>query len=233
MSSGHSRIHERYTMLERKVPSLVDMCIRLAIDNIRHLGDVGETDLHLLERILPHCKVDQLKHIEDSTERDLSAVTDKLWKKFYEKEFGANSTNLVCERMKDKKVSFEWKLLYEAKLKNLEEAQQKSFDRIKELYKKEDARKQSRQVRITTKVPPSSIKRSFYGGGPGINISNTKSSIMKKSKLQFLNSHEVTNLAAIKKNGFQKRNGISSMRKQGVLSGKDSASTSKPIGRRF
>lgn len=46
-------------------------------------------------------------------QRDLSAVTDKLWKKFYEKEFGVNSTNLVCERMKDKKVSFEWKLLYE------------------------------------------------------------------------------------------------------------------------
>lgn len=67
MSSGHSLIRERYTMLERKVPSLVDMCIQLAIDNIRYLGDVGETDLHLLERILPHCKVDQLKHIEDST----------------------------------------------------------------------------------------------------------------------------------------------------------------------
>lgn len=68
MSSGHSLIHERYAMLERKVPSLVDMCIQLAIDNIRYLGDVGQTDLHLLERILPHCKVDQLKHIEDSTE---------------------------------------------------------------------------------------------------------------------------------------------------------------------
>ncbi|KAE9457577.1 hypothetical protein C3L33_10511, partial [Rhododendron williamsianum] len=280
MSSGHSLIHERYTMLERKVPSLVDMCIQLAIDNIRHLGDVGETDLHLLERILPHCTVDQLKHIEDSTERDLSAVTDKLWKKFYEKEFGANSTNLVCERMKDKKVSFEWKLLYKAKLKNLEEAQQKSFDRIKELYKKEDAREffihltchektsvlqlraynnslshqefplsaayivylcsspegpELRAVSLNLLVleEAKSASKDNHKGGPGSNISNTKSSIMKKSKLQFLNSHEVTNLAAIKKNGFQKRNGISSMRKQGVLSGKDSASTSKPIGRRF
>lgn len=67
ISSGHSLICERYMMLERKAPSLVDMCIQLAIDNIRHLGDVGETDLHLLERFLPHCKVDQLKHIEDST----------------------------------------------------------------------------------------------------------------------------------------------------------------------
>jgi len=223
-------------MMERKVPSLVDMCIQLAIDNIRHLGDVGDTGLDLLERILPHCTVDQLKHIEDSTEeRDLSPVTDKLWKKFYERQFGVNSTNLVCERMTQKKVSFKWKLLYEAKLKDLEEAQQKSFDRIKELYKKEDARKQSRQVQITKKVPPSSKKRSFYGGGPGSNISNTKSSLMKKSKLQFLNCHEVKNLAAIKKIGIQKSHGISSASKQGVSSGngRDSASTSRPIGRRF
>lgn len=236
MSSRHLLTPERDMMMGRKVPSLVDMCIQLAVDNIRHLGDVGDTGLDLLERILPHCTVDQLKHIEDSTEeRDLSPVTDKLWKKFYERQFGVNSTNLVCERMTQKKVSFKWKLLYEAKLKDLEEAQQKSFERIKELYKKEDARKQSRQVQITKKVPPSSKKRSFYGGGLGSNISNTKSSLMKKSKLQFLNCHEVKNLAAIKKNGIQKSHGISSASKQGVSSGNGrySASTSGPIGRRF
>lgn len=152
--------------MERKVPSLVDMCIQLAVDNIRHLGDVGDTGLDLLERILPHCTVDQLKHIEDSTEeRDLSPVTDKLWKKFYERQFGVNSTNLVCERMTQKKVSFKWKLLYEAKLKDLEEAQQKSFDRIKELYKKEDARKQSRQVQITKRFPLQAKNEAFMEGG--------------------------------------------------------------------
>ncbi|GFS45473.1 hypothetical protein Acr_00g0096270 [Actinidia rufa] len=184
-------IFERYMMIKRKAPSLVDLCVQLAVDNIRYLGDVGETDLHLLDRILPHCTVDQLRHIEDLTEgRDLSPVTDKLWKNFYELQFGAKSTNLVIDRMKQKKVSFKWKKLYEAKLKDLEECQQKSFDRIKELYKKEDAR------------------------GPGGCISNTKSNIMKKAKLQFLNS-------------------LSSMRKPGVFSGNNSASTSKPTGRRF
>lgn len=145
MSSRHLLTPERCTMMERKVPSLVDMCIQLAVDNIRHLGDVGDTGLDLLERILPHCTVDQLKHIEDLTEvrgpifyisfltwcisvrifylisswvlqeRDLSPVTDKLWKKFYERQFGANSTNLVCERMTQKKVLFKWKLLYEVR----------------------------------------------------------------------------------------------------------------------
>lgn len=54
--------------LKRKVPSLVDLCVRTAIDNVRYLGDVGETDIDLLEHILPHCTVDQLMHIEKSTE---------------------------------------------------------------------------------------------------------------------------------------------------------------------
>ncbi|CAK9172853.1 unnamed protein product [Ilex paraguariensis] len=218
------------------VPSLVDLCVQKAIDNIRYLGYVGEIDWHLLDRILPHCTVDQLIHIENSTEeRDLSPVTDKLWKRFYEIQFGAKSTNLVVERMKQKKVTFRWKQLYEAKSKNVEEIQQKSFDRIKQLYKKEDARKQSRQVRICTKVPPSSCKRSYYGGGPGSSVCNTKSNLMKKAKLEFLNSKEVKNLAAMKKNAVQRKHGLSSMSKPVGFSGNPSASTSKlskPTGRR-
>ncbi|XP_059664968.1 uncharacterized protein LOC132311194 [Cornus florida] len=221
---------------QRKVPCLLDLCVQTAVDNVRYLGDVGETDIHLLGRILPHCTFDQLMHVENSTEgRDLSPVTNKLWKKFYEKQFGAKSTDLVVERMKQRKVSFKWKQLYEAKTKALEVAQQKSFDRIKELYKKEDARKQSRQVQICTKVPPSSSKRSFYGGGPGSNISNTKSNMMKKAKLEFLNSREVKNLAAMKNNSLQRNHCVSSMRKPGGFSGTSCASTSKltkPIGRR-
>ncbi|KAL1567315.1 hypothetical protein AAHA92_02805 [Salvia divinorum] len=65
----------------RKAPSLVDLCVNMAIDNVRYLGDVGETDNHLLERILCHCTLDQLMHIENiTTDSDLSPVTDKLWK---------------------------------------------------------------------------------------------------------------------------------------------------------
>lgn len=50
------------------VPSLVDLCVQTAIDNVRYLGDVGETDSHLLERILPHCTLEQLIHVENSTQ---------------------------------------------------------------------------------------------------------------------------------------------------------------------
>ena len=51
----------------QKAPSLVDLCVKTTIDNVRYLGDVGETDLHLLDRILPHCTFDQLMHVENST----------------------------------------------------------------------------------------------------------------------------------------------------------------------
>ncbi|XP_052177772.1 uncharacterized protein LOC127791777 [Diospyros lotus] len=230
MRLGYSHVPKIGTMVERKVPSLVDLCIQTAVDNVRYIGNVGETDTHLLQCFLPHCTVEQLMHIEDSTEgRDLSPVTDELWKNFYESEFGSKSTNLVIERMKQRKVSFKWRKLYEAKLKDLEKAQQRSFDRIKELYKKENARKQSRQVRICTKVPPSSSKRSFYGG-PGGSIANTKSNIMKKAKLEFLNSTEMKNLAAMKKNTLQKSHSISSIRKPGGVTG-TASSTSNHVKR--
>lgn len=45
--------------------------------------------------------------------RDLSEVTDSLWKRFYERHFGEESLNLVSKRMKDNKVVFKWRLLYE------------------------------------------------------------------------------------------------------------------------
>ncbi|XP_060190844.1 uncharacterized protein LOC132620166 [Lycium barbarum] len=142
--------------------------------------------------------------ITENMGRDLSQVTNRLWKTFYQIEFGEKSINQVVERMKQRKVTFKWKQLYEAKTKEVAETQQRSFERIKELYQKEDAKRQSRQVQVCTKVPPSSNKRSFYGSGPGSSFGNTKSSLMKKAKIEFVNSREVKNLAAMKNKGVQR-----------------------------
>lgn len=43
----------------------------------------------------------------------MSPITDKLWKRFYEIDFGAQNTKLVIERMRQKKVTFKWMKLYE------------------------------------------------------------------------------------------------------------------------
>lgn len=217
-------------------PSLVDLCVKVVIGNIRYLGDVGETDSHLLEQILPHCTRDQLMHVENSTiGRDLSPVTDELWMKFYKKDFGEKNFNLVIERMKKKKVAFRWKQLYEAKTKDVFEAENVAANRLKQLYQKADAQKQSRQIRICEKVPPSSNKRS-WGNGPGYGISGGKSSLMKKAKLDLLKSQEFKNLAAIKKNAVQRTYSPAPAKGSSVFSSKASGSTSnhsKPLGRRF
>lgn len=57
----------------RKIPTLVELCTQTAIANLRYIGDVGELDLYMLKDILSHCTIDQLTHIENSTEvsRDL------------------------------------------------------------------------------------------------------------------------------------------------------------------
>lgn len=53
--------------VEGESPFLVDLCITKGINNVRYLGDVGETDLDHLGQILPHCTVGQFMHIEKST----------------------------------------------------------------------------------------------------------------------------------------------------------------------
>ncbi|CAH9091126.1 unnamed protein product [Cuscuta epithymum] len=116
------------TRVNHNVPSLVDLCIQFAI-----------------------CTIDELACIEKSTEgRDLSSVIDKLWKKFYEQEFGEENTKQVVERMKHKKITFKWKhscmssSCSHTKLKVEEEAEQKSLERIKYLYEKQEALRKTR-----------------------------------------------------------------------------------------
>ncbi|XP_042038309.1 uncharacterized protein LOC121784211 [Salvia splendens] len=65
--------------------------------------------------------------------------------------------------MEQRKVTFKWIKLYKAKLKEREEARQKSIDRLKKRYQEEDARKRTRQIQLCSKVSPSSKKRSYWG----------------------------------------------------------------------
>ncbi|XLR23292.1 hypothetical protein S83_051192, partial [Arachis hypogaea] len=75
-----------------------------------------------------------------------------------------NCTKKVMRRMREKKVSFKWKQLYEGKQKEIAEAEKEVSNQIRNLYKKEYASMfLSRQVRLCTKTPLSSKKR-FWGG---------------------------------------------------------------------
>ncbi|PRQ56557.1 putative RNA polymerase II transcription factor SIII, subunit A [Rosa chinensis] len=148
-----------------KALSFVD--VSMAIDNRMFLGDVSDMDLDLLEQILPHSFKTHLIQIEKSTkDRDLSLVTNKLWKSFYEK---IESTDSVSEIMKEWNLKFKWSELYQEKSK-----------RVKEAEKKEDDRKLSQQVRVCKKVPPSSSDTR----------NRPKSKLMKKIVKEYL--HEMS-----------------------------------------
>ncbi|KAJ7521632.1 hypothetical protein O6H91_19G061900 [Diphasiastrum complanatum] len=174
--------------------SLLELCVRNAIDNLAYLRDVGQTDSSLLHMILPHCTAEQLLRIELATkERDLSAITNDLWRGIYGRQFGFESVNLVVERMKRKSVNFKWIELYQAKLKEREEAQQKGVNRLKQLYVEAETQKQSRKIQSCLKVPPGSKrqKSTAVGGmGPSSKFPNGKGRLMKKARLDYAASNE-------------------------------------------
>ncbi|KAG7570234.1 RNA polymerase II transcription factor SIII subunit A [Arabidopsis thaliana x Arabidopsis arenosa] len=218
--------------LTKKPPSLIDLCVRKAIDNVKYIGYVGGVDFQLLEQILQHCTLEQLKHIEDSTQdTDLSPVTDKFWKGFYKKHYGEEDMNELIEDLEWKKLSYKWRNLYELKVIAVQEKEEELGGRLKERYKDENERKQSRQTKVCSKAPPS--KRPFWGNSAsGYNLGNVKSNIMKKAKLDLLKSQEVKNLTAIKRNTIQKSFSISTPKRTGLSANAPSTSRSIPYGGR-
>ncbi|KAF5178542.1 transcription elongation factor B polypeptide [Thalictrum thalictroides] len=202
--------------------------VKLAIDNVRYLGDVGETDIDLLRDILPHCTSEQLMRIEKSTEgRDLSPVTNKLWRNFFEKDFGIERLSEVWKEERQKKRP-QWRRAYENELKECDKKRKLIGDKLKKLYSEEANEKQSRQVQICSKIPPSSNKRNFYGGSGSYNkFSNTKGRLMKKAKMEYLNSHEAKVHLAMRKNALQSRQRAPLLKKSVGSYGKESASSSE------
>ncbi|GJN12345.1 hypothetical protein PR202_ga30615 [Eleusine coracana subsp. coracana] len=84
--------------IRRKPLSLVELCVRRVIDNLRYVGSVDGVEMELLKRILPHCTQEQLTRIESRTQMDLSSITDPLWKLFYQRQFGEEHTKDVTSR---------------------------------------------------------------------------------------------------------------------------------------
>ncbi|MCI00048.1 elongin-A, partial [Trifolium medium] len=75
------------------------------------------------------------------------------------------------------------------------QAENKAADELKKKYKTADA-----------------------NNGPGYNVSNVKSNIMKKSKIEFLKCREVKNIAAMNKNSIHRTASSSSFARSGSMS---------------
>lgn len=163
---------------DQKGKALSFAAVSAAIANRRFLWDVSDMDLEVLEQILPHCSKTQLTHIEKSTKgSDLGPVINKLWKRFYESEFGTKSTELLMEVMKEENLTLKWSEMYREKSNRVKKAAEKKVcDRLKVLYRKEDARRQSRQVRVCEKFPPSSRNKRNLAK----QVTRPKSKLMKR-----------------------------------------------------
>ncbi len=101
-------------------PSLLELCIRTACENVAHIGDVGTLPAQFVSRILQSCSgVDQLRHIEASSKRlDLSQVTDDLWRGWFAKDFGTTSAEYIMhtgERLGPANPTPKWRKLYDEK----------------------------------------------------------------------------------------------------------------------
>ncbi|KAM3399947.1 hypothetical protein ACQJBY_005053 [Aegilops geniculata] len=169
----------------RKPLSLLDLCIRSAVDNLRTLNSVDVVPDELLKRILPHCTLEQLTHIESCTHADLTDVTDVLWKRFFQREFGEENMNLAIKRMKENGVRYKWKKLFEARTEKQKQVEARMSAGLKNKYQAANAAKQSKQIKVCTKIPPNS-KRSFWGGSGSSSLSNSsyKSPILKKARME-------------------------------------------------
>lgn len=47
------------------VPRLADLCTKVLQANVASIQDVGDVPYHFLREVLPGCRVDQLREIED------------------------------------------------------------------------------------------------------------------------------------------------------------------------
>ncbi|KAL5231517.1 hypothetical protein ABZP36_030293 [Zizania latifolia] len=182
---------------ERKPMSLLELCVLKVSDNLRYVDNVDGIDMALLDRILPHCKLHELTHIESHTKMDLSPITDKLWKVFYGRQFGEHDLNLATKKMKQSGVRYKWKDLFRVKTERQKEIEDKMVEKLHKKYQAEKAEKQSKQIKICTKVPPSS-KRSFFGGIGPSNLSSYKSPMLKKARMEVNSQAKMQ--AAIRKN---------------------------------
>ncbi|WVZ94895.1 hypothetical protein U9M48_040727 [Paspalum notatum var. saurae] len=170
----------------RKPLSLVELCVQKCIDNLRYVGSVDGVETELLKRILPHCTLDQLTRIESRTQMDLSPVTDPLWRQFYQREFGQEQLNIAIENVKQAgpKAHYKWRDLFKTKAEIQKLKEDKMVEDFTKKLQAEKAEKQSKQIKLCTKVPPNK-RSSFGGGGPSsLSTSRYKSPILKKARIE-------------------------------------------------
>lgn len=68
------------------VPRLVDLCRRVLKANVAHLVDVGDVPYSMIKDILPGCRVEQLREIEELSPH-IAEEDEEIWEYFFKRDF--------------------------------------------------------------------------------------------------------------------------------------------------
>lgn len=68
------------------VPRLYDLCKRVLQTNVASLNDVGDVPYHFLRDVLPGCRVDQLRDIEELSPQ-IADEDEEIWELFFKRDF--------------------------------------------------------------------------------------------------------------------------------------------------
>ncbi|KAE8794542.1 hypothetical protein D1007_30577 [Hordeum vulgare] len=95
-------------------------------------NDSGENEMGYVERTLAF----STRHLDDRDIRlmDLTGVTDVLWKRFFQREFGEADMNVAIKRMKESGVRYKWKNLFEHKTEKQKQVEQRMSAGLRNKY---------------------------------------------------------------------------------------------------
>ncbi|KAE9409437.1 hypothetical protein BT96DRAFT_872059 [Gymnopus androsaceus JB14] len=139
----------------RRVQSLLQICQRVAGNNIESISSLGELPFSLVSPILERCSPEQLLRMEDASTH-LKKDTEELWRSLC-----ARTYPTMMERHEDtiETVPDSWRshffVLRKAEAKRLEEV----GSRIRSQRREAEERKKEREVKFTDRMPPQKRSR--------------------------------------------------------------------------
>lgn len=68
------------------VPRLTELCIRVLQSNVHQIQDVGDIPYEMLREVLPGCRVEQLREIEEVSPQ-IADEDDEIWETFFKRDF--------------------------------------------------------------------------------------------------------------------------------------------------
>ncbi|KAF3603228.1 hypothetical protein F2Q69_00038001 [Brassica cretica] len=104
-------MHKNGKLYQKEASSLRDLCLKSLTGSLTYVNSMPED---LLKRFLGLCTSEELLRIDINN--DIYKLTDPVWKRFYQHEFGSKETELVHQNLGMCDTSFKWSECFHEKL---------------------------------------------------------------------------------------------------------------------